>query len=648
MKKFSLLVVATLLVGAVASAGRYTPHNHSPRYRLGAHYRLPPSGGDNGLIYNLLGPAGVGMPAAQELCASLQAGDKSGNWYCLNGDGTMASGSVLTLSPQNSPTVQSHALCPNGANCTAVNRNKLLRASSQHFATSATTVPTGSFSIVVLYSDDPTNASGEIASKWDLGTLTYTMEAAAGGVRFYVNNGTSQVNTINTSDRALYEERFYCARYDTADGRARLRVNGVNDTASGALSPATPRSNSMALTVGAASGGGAGVNGRIRGLFFTEKALSEADCDRIQALVVPRTITSAAGGAVTFSRNSIQTCCQNYGDTTGCTVLSAGVPCISGFGGVLTERALTQILLRTYQLDNAAWADVGTPTVTANAYEGPFGWPDMEKLEDDDGAALEGREQVVATTSQNRVVMTAWLRSDTATEATMSITGTGNSGGDVTCAITGLTSTPTRYACISTAAYAAGITAITARVLVGDAVGDTGSIGAGHVNVMMDTLGVQSRPTSYVPATSASVNRVLAHAEFATPAALTDTAGCAAVSWRLQTLNTTNQISGIALYSGGPRWSYFSNATNARGLDQTTTLEIGVGTVYNNLVRTGYSWGVPGTKLQNLLAGTSVVGAYDGTARSGTTAIGSESGVTNYIDGYVGNIQLYSIYGGCQ
>ena len=62
---------------------------------------------------------------------------------------------------------------------------------------------------------------------------------------------------------------------------------------------------------------------------------------------------------------------------------------------LLMEGARTNVGLRSEEFGDAAWADVNTPTVTANDVAAPDGAVTADKIEDNDGASSEGRRQSI-------------------------------------------------------------------------------------------------------------------------------------------------------------------------------------------------------------------------------------------------------------
>ncbi len=133
-------------------------------------------------------------------------------------------------------------------------------------------------------------------------------------------------------------------------------------------------------------------------------------------------------------------------------------------------------------LDLSTDTDVGAPTVNANTSSGPFAvWKkaaECDELVDADAAVLEGKIGASYGTTAGPYNASVWLKAGltgtTRTKAQLKITVAGGTG-STTCNITGLTSTAARYECRGVAA-GGGITSIKASILVGNVVGDTGSI----------------------------------------------------------------------------------------------------------------------------------------------------------------------------
>lgn len=244
--------------------------------------------------------------------------------------------------------------------------------------------------------------------------------------------------------------------------------------------------------------------------------------------------TGAKGETLTFSRASSGTCLKGSvssianGDMVTCSTNEPRVmPGGDGTGarGLLVEGARTNLALRSAELCNAAWSDVGTPSCASDAATGPLGTATMDSITDNDGAAYEGRSQLIATTSATVHSVSCFVKSSTATEASITLVGTGNGAGDCTGTATGLsTTTSTRVSCSSPAAYSAAVTAVTVTIRVGDAVGDQGVL---YVEGCQHEVAA-AFPSSYIATTSASATRAAEAPTFPLAAGTVNTAGSTA------------------------------------------------------------------------------------------------------------------------
>ena len=139
-------------------------------------------------------------------------------------------------------------------------------------------------------------------------------------------------------------------------------------------------------------------------------------------------VTLASGTAVTFTRGSSGTCVNSSGTGFTCGNNLPVVESRNGVLGLRIENAATNVLLRSAQLDNAAWT--ATATVTADQYTGPWG-ATMEQLDDEDAANSLGVNQTVTTAfgSDQYWMASCWVRAGTQSSMRLKLSGTGATAG---------------------------------------------------------------------------------------------------------------------------------------------------------------------------------------------------------------------------
>jgi len=207
-------------------------------------------------------------------------------------------------------------------------------------------------------------------------------------------------------------------------------------------------------------------------------------------------ITGAKGEVLTLTRSGTATCLKQGLAATGIadadlvTVL-ADRPRVESYLGVLalrSEGARTNVLTRFIEPNNAAWADVGTPTPTTGLTSP---WADTYvtsavQYDDNDGAAFEGRTQTVTVTAATAYTMHCYVKAGTLSSATLSLDGT-------TASITGL-STSTWSIVEVTDASSSGV-AIAAQILNGSTAAATGTVIWGGCQVEAGTYRTSIQPT---------------------------------------------------------------------------------------------------------------------------------------------------------
>lgn len=237
--------------------------------------------------------------------------------------------------------------------------------------------------------------------------------------------------------------------------------------------------------------------------FFEAFPASGAGAGAACACTTP---TGAKGEALTFTRASNGTCTKTATGGLATSGIANGdlVVCSSnqprteydgaGTLGLLVESARSNVLLRSDALTNAAWADVGTPNATDGATD-PFGGTTGDTLTDNDAVAFEGRSQAVTVTAATAYIMSCYLKGTTSAKARLSLDGT-------TCDVSTLATTT--WNLVKCADASSSGVSISAQVLVGNAVGDTGDIVVGGCQVEAGTYA-----TSYSRTDAAAANRVV-------------------------------------------------------------------------------------------------------------------------------------------
>ena len=223
--------------------------------------------------------------------------------------------------------------------------------------------------------------------------------------------------------------------------------------------------------------------------------------------------TGAKGEALTFSRGSNGTCQKtatgglaNTGIANGdLVVLSSNVARVmydfSGRLKLLGEPSRTNLNLQSANLADAVYTSIGAPTVTANTTVSPDNTTTMATIQDNSGAAQEGRQQVIVATAGQPYTLSVYVKAGTLSSVTVSLDGT-------TATCTSLSAT-TSTRCIVTDASASGA-AINAQVLGGTVVGDTGTFIAWGQQVELGNYA-----STYIPTAAGTATRVADNGQIA-------------------------------------------------------------------------------------------------------------------------------------
>lgn len=213
------------------------------------------------------------------LCDAMSSGDKSGNWWCMKGDGTMATGSAVTLVATGAPTNSTE-------NGYAV-RTYTAAQNDQEPANVA--FPASDFSVCyhrrnVALPNTQIMAFGTTGATANHVALPFELQVN-GNFNVYVSDGAT--SSFYTAFTGISAGQWYilCFTYQRVGGAAnnvgRTYINGVPSDTSSTMRLAQALS-SVWSTNGYAGASAAGA-GSTRGVFVTYKLLSAADIARIYA-----------------------------------------------------------------------------------------------------------------------------------------------------------------------------------------------------------------------------------------------------------------------------------------------------------------------------------------------------------------------------
>ena len=426
--------------------------------------------------------AGAGLASrVVGLCeAASDAGLFAGQWLCMRGDGTSTGwdGGTAPITLTGTYATSTARVCTGFSNCTDINVVGFLKNSGIAVGEASTRNPTDPLTLCGIYAGEivAQNRFFMVQSPSALTTTLSVLQNVTPNDALVIGTndagGVVNITTASTSPPPGYS--FGC--FSWQPGVLRYGINGLAAVDVGA--GIGPHQSDYRYTIhGNLTTPSSVTSASYAGAFMTEKMLTSAEMVALyQATLGPpiRGLLADGGTVLVTPSQSAHGCITQDG---GLSIVAYG-PCIDR-GRALLSTQSTQLLLRSENIDNAAWSDVATPTVTLDSYMDSSGRLTGDKIQDNNAAALEGRKQVITTTSQTKHYASCWFRcnSGSACAATMTAVGTSNSTGDFSCAVTGL-STAWKFAeCESAAAYDGNPASVTFSVLSGDAVEDQDTIG---------------------------------------------------------------------------------------------------------------------------------------------------------------------------
>lgn len=205
---------------------------------------------------------------SQSVECAIQSGDKAGNWWALKADGTMLSSSALTMSAQGSPIVS--PLTFNGT--------------TQFYSAASIAFPSTSqsFSIVAVYRIASTAGNPYMVAKLPGGASnTFGVRLVTGRPALQVFQAGTPTQLVHSQTSSTNTWLGMSATYNNSGPTMLVRYSGSSTTESQGA-PGVIGSTSAETDVAGATGA-ASFTGNLRGVFYTEKILSDSDVDRIIA-----------------------------------------------------------------------------------------------------------------------------------------------------------------------------------------------------------------------------------------------------------------------------------------------------------------------------------------------------------------------------
>lgn len=340
-------------------------------------------------------------------------------------------------------------------------------------------------------------------------------------------------------------------------------------------------------------------------------------------------VTGAKGEAVTFTRTGNATCSRqglattgiNNGDLVSC---GANLPRVESSGGVLglrVESSRTNSVLRSEEIDNAAWVDdvlgVVAPTITANAATAP------------DGTLTAERVQLPAVTGAQYSLRRQAIAAASTGNASVYVRGNGTSG-SISIAADGALTTAIDCAYVSTSWSRCTLSAGGSWIFIGTITG-FGATSASKVaqdvflwGAQTEGAGVATYPTSYIPTVASAVTR---NAELVSVALVgpVSTGSMSVTAAFLSSVGTLNNAGLLSLEAGAS----FRQSLISLPAQQTNMYVGGVSLASTATTTAGPNrlvgwWNATTTAI--IRDGTQTTGAAGAPAASDTLRIGNYSG----------------------
>lgn len=312
--------------------------------------------------FEFLPESGLGAPSWPEFCTATNP-SVSGGW-CMNADGTVKSGGTYTPTLVGDAAIAARVTCSNGADCSprstlqftttgaAGTASYARNTSNPHTACWYGIVGSGqsNYNILLSHAIDGTSSNLAYEIGWSAST----------GFEVYSRN-----STCSGGGHKPGAPQLVCTTHAGGTVAPKLYVDGaLACTGSPTVLPLTVTAPD---TIGGRNGAESyGDDMATLGAFVVSSDLS-ASMATLYASLAPSTPQALASGVVSltmqgYSRTGSRFCSKT--DNTG-NIQPANWPCIAR-GGILTEEAATNRILRSQEINHASWTKAAGATVTAN------------------------------------------------------------------------------------------------------------------------------------------------------------------------------------------------------------------------------------------------------------------------------------------
>jgi len=311
---------------------------------------------------------GAGLGYLPPFCAAFDVSVKGANWWCFDGSqsggSSNAAGAVSAMAAYGVNSDSIDRICPNGPNCGSVSSRRMVATSGM---TGGTFKDTSIEMTLCLYEIPDIEPTTVFMASHGTSSLTagysWFLADAISTTTWYVSDGVTPVS-VSYGTHTGGALNFYCGLWSVA--------GGVELCANSSCSAPSAQPVMQAITAKPTVNGINGTvsnneTGRVLGAFWTNKRMTDVQYIAISHALLgdqPQAIVRGVGvPPITFSRATTSSVCADAA-CTALSILLAGRVAVaqSGYAGSATRQ---NFILRSGEIDNAAWANGAGGTATA-------------------------------------------------------------------------------------------------------------------------------------------------------------------------------------------------------------------------------------------------------------------------------------------